>query len=244
LSGEAGDQAGVAMQRVDQAIVYMQLGMFEEAERDLLAAWEWAEQVNHRYILMTSGAALGELYWNLKQSAEAWPYLLIAHALSEEQDNPYHRMQILLIGSAMLLDGGNVDAALIGAQEARSLAAQIESAEGEVRAMALEIEAMGRQNPGVAAHGAWAVLDRLGEADEALRSLPSLYLALAHAFVASGDQEAVRTMLRQARLLVADQSSRVHPASLRASFLRNSRVNREIKALWDWLEADEESPQT
>jgi hypothetical protein len=212
--------------------------MFEEAERDLLAAWEWAEQVNHRYILMTSGAALGELYWNLRQSPEAWPYLLIAHALSEEQDNPYHRMQILLVGSAMLLDGGKHDEALVGAQEARSLAAQIESAEGEVRAMALEIEAVARQNPGAAAHGAWAALDRLEEADEALRSLPSLYLALAHAFVASGDREAVGTMLRQAHLLVTSQSSRVHPPSLRESFLRNSRVNREIKALWDWLESD------
>ncbi len=244
LSEEAGDQAGVALQRVDQAILFMQLGMFEEAERDLLAAWGWAEQVNHRYILMTSGAALGELYWNLKQSEEAWPYLLIAHALSEEQDNPYHRMQILLVGSAMLLDGGKNDEALVGAQEARSLAAQIESAEGEVRAMALEIEATARQNPGAAAHGAWAALDRLEGADETLRSLPSLYLALAHAFAASGDQKAVRTMLRQARLLVAEQSNRVHPATLRDSFLRNSRVNREIKALWDWLESDNQSLQT
>ena len=240
LSGEAGDQASVAMQQVDQAVLYMQLGMFEEAERDLLAAWEWAEQVNHRYILMTSGAALGELYWNLKQSDEAWPYLLIAHALSEEQDNPYHRMQILLVGSAMLLDGGKDDEALVGAQEARSLAAQIESAEGEVRAMALEIEAMARQNPDAAAHGAWAALDWLEDADEALRSLPSLYLALAHTFIASGDQEAVRTMLRKAHLLVADQSSRVRPASLRESFVRNSRVNREIEALRDWLESENE----
>jgi len=243
LSGEAGDQASVAMQRVDQALLYMQLGMFEEAERDLLAAWEWAEQVNHRYILMTSGAALGELYWNLKQSVESWSYLLIAHALSEEQDNPYHRMQILLVGSAMLLDGGKHDEALVGAQEARSLAAQIESAEGEVRAMALEIEAMARQTPDAAAHGAWAALDWLEEADEALRSLPSLYLALAHAFVASGDRDAVRAMLRQARLLVAFQASRVHPASLRESFMRNSRVNREIEALWDWLETGNESLQ-
>jgi hypothetical protein len=51
-------------------------------------------------------------------------------------------------------------------------------------------------------------------------------------------------MLRQARMLVAEQSNRVHPATLRDSFLRNSRVNREIKALWDWLESDNQSLQT
>jgi hypothetical protein len=237
LSGEAGDQAGAALQRVDQAILYMQLGMLEEAKRDLLAAWKWAEQVDHRYILMVSGAALGELYWNLKQSEGAWPYLLIAHALSEEQDNPYHRMQILLVSAAMLLDSSQPDEALVGAREARSLAAQIESAEGEVRAMALEIEAMAQQNPVVASHGAWAALDWLEKSDEALRSLPSLYLALSQAFVASGDQESARAMLRRARGLVADQSSRIHPASLRDSFLRNSRVNREIEAMWERLES-------
>jgi len=241
LSGEAGDQAGVAMQRVDQAILYMQLGMLEEAEQDLIAAWEWAEQVNHRYILMASGAALGELYWNLKQSEEAWPYLLIAHALSEEQDNTYHRMQILLISAAMLLDSDQPDKSLNGAREARSLAAQIESAEGEVRAMALEIEATARQNPVAAAHGAWAALDWLEEADETLRALPSLYLALSHAFVASGDRESALLMLRQARRLVDDQSSRVHPASLRQSFLGNSRINKEIQAMWERLARSNES---
>lgn len=238
LSGEAGDQAGAALQRVDQALLYMQLGMLEEAQRDLNEAWEWAEQVNHRYILMASGAALGELYWNLRQSEEAWPYLLIAHALSEEQDNPYHRMHILLVSTAMLLDSAQPAEALVGAQEARSLAAQIESAEGEVRAMALEIEAMAQQNPVAAAHGAWAALDWLEGADETLRSLPSLYLALARAFVASGDHASGRTMLDQARRLVASQSSRVQPASLRESFLSNSRVNREIQTMWEKLELE------
>jgi hypothetical protein len=209
--------------------------MFEEAERDLIAAWEWAQQVNHRYILMVSGAALGELYWDLKQSEEAWPYLLIAHALSEEQDNPYHRVQILLVSAAMLLDSDQPDEALVGAREARSLAAQIESAEGEVRAMALEIEATARQSPVAAVHGAWAALDWLEEADETLRSLPSLYLALAHAFLAGDDREAACNMLRQARRLVAGQSSRIQPASLRESFLRNSRINREIQTMWERL---------
>jgi len=240
LSGEAGDQAGVALQRVDQAVLYTQLGMFEEAERDLIAAWEWAEQVNHRYILMVSGAALGELYWNLKQSEEAWPYLLIAHALSEEQDNPYHRVQILLVSAAMLLDDGQSDAALLGAREARSLAAQIESAEGEVRAMALEIEATARRSPAAATHGAWAALDWLAEADEMLRALPSLYLALAHAFLAGGDQETAGDMVRRARRLVAVQSNRIQPASLRESFLRNSRNNREIQMMWETLELGSE----
>jgi len=219
------------VQRVDQAVLYMQLGMFEEAERDLMAAWQWAEQVNHRYILMVSGAALGELYWNLRRDKDAWPYLLIAHALSEEQDNPYHRAQILLVSAALLLDDGQPDRALHGAREARSLAAQIESAEAEVRAMALEMEAMARQNPVAAAHGAWAVLDWLERADETLRSLPSLYLALAHTFDLSGDQENARTMLREARRLVTDQASRVQPADLRQSFLRNWRINREIQAM-------------
>jgi class 3 adenylate cyclase len=241
LSGEAGDRAGAAMQRVEQAVLYIQLGMLEEAKRDLLAAWQWAEQVNHRYILMASGAALGELYWNLKQSQEAWPYLLIAHALSEEQDNPYYRAQILLVSTAMLLDDDQPDKALVGAREARSLAAHIESAEAEVRAMALEIEAMARQSPVAAAHGAWAALDWLESADETLRSLPSLYLALARAFVASGDQGAAHTMLHRARRLVESQSRRVQPASLRGSFLRNSRVNHEIQAMWESLEQDEAS---
>jgi hypothetical protein len=235
LSREAGDQAGAALQRVDQAILYIQLGMYEEAERDLIAAWEWAEQVNHRYILMASGAALGELYWNLQQSKEAWPYLLIAHALSEEQDNPYHRVQILLVSAAMLLDSGKPDKALVGAREARSLAAQIESSEGEVRAMALEIEATARQDPVVASHDARAALDLLREADEMLRSLPSLYLALAYAFLAGGDRGAACDMVRQARHLVADQSSRIQPASLRESFLRNSRIHRDIQTMWEAL---------
>jgi tetratricopeptide (TPR) repeat protein len=241
LSEEAGDLAGVAMQRVNQALLYMQLGMFEEAERDLIAAWQWAEQVNHRYILMVGGGALGELYWNLKQTGDAWPYLLIAHALSEEQDNPYHRMQILLVSTALWLDDDQPDKALAGVREARSLAAQIESAEGEVRAMALEIETMACQNPDAAAHGAWAALDWLEKADETLRSLPSLYLALARAFVACGDQASARSMLHQADRLVADQASRVQPGSLRQSFLRNSRVNREIQAMAETLEKDEEN---
>jgi class 3 adenylate cyclase len=235
LSEEAGDQAGGAMQRVDQSLLYIQLGMFEEAKRDLIAAWQWAEQVNHRFILMTSGAALGELYWNLQRSEDAWPYLLIAHALSEEQDNPYHRAQILLVSAALLLDDDQSEQALAGAREARSLAAQIESAEGEVRAMALEIEAMARKAPIVAAYGAWAALDWLEQADETLRSLPSLYLALTRAFVASDDRETARAMLRQALRLVAGQSDRIHPDSLRESFLRNSRVNREIQTLADRL---------
>ena len=75
----------------------------------------------------------------------------------------------------------------------------------------------------------------LEEADETLRPLPSLYLALAKAFLAGGDREAASEMLRQARWLVADQSSRVHPASLRESFLRNSRINREIQTMWETL---------
>ncbi len=233
LSELAGDQAGVAEQRLDQSMLYLRLGMFEEAERDLVAAWRWAEQVNHRYILMTSGAALGELYWNLERSEEAWPYLLIAHALSEEQDNPYHRLQILLVSAALLLDDDAVDRALTGAQEARSLAAQIGSAEGEVRSMALEIEALARRDPVVAAHGAWAALDRLEKAEETLSSGPSLYLALARVFAASGDTEATQAMLHQARHLVDAQAARVQPASLRQSFLRNSRVNREIQAMWE-----------
>ncbi len=235
LSEAAGDQAGVAVQRIDQAVLYMQLGMFEEAERDLLAAWGWAEQANHRYILMESGAALGELYWNLERSEEAWPYLLIAHALSEEQGNPYHRARILLVSAALLLDDGKPDKALVGAREARSLAAQIESAEGEVRAMALEIEALAQQNPPAAAHGAWAALDWLEKAEEALSSLPSLYLALARTFLASGDRETARDMVRQAHRLVLNQADHVEPASLRRSFLRNPRINRVIQAMWERL---------
>jgi class 3 adenylate cyclase/tetratricopeptide (TPR) repeat protein len=231
LSEEAGDLAGVAMQRVDQAVLYMQLGMLEEAERDLIAAWQWAEQVNHRYILMTSGAALGELYWNWNKNEDAWPYLLLAHALSEEQDNPSHRVQILLVSAALLLDGGQPGKALEWAREARSLAGHIESAEGEVRAMALEIDALARQDPVAAAHGAWAVLDWLERADETLRSVPSLYLALGRAFMAGGNQALARTMTSRARSLVAAQSSRVQPDSLRESFLRNSRINREIQAM-------------
>jgi class 3 adenylate cyclase len=231
LSEEAGDLAGVAMQRLDQAVLYIQLGMLEEAERDLIEAWQWAEQVNHRYILMTSGAALGELYWNWNKAEEAWPYLLIAHALSEEQDNPSHRVQILLVSAALLLDSGQSDKALAWAREARSLAGQIESAEGEVRAMALEIDALARQDPVAGAHGAWAVLDWLERADETLRSLSSLYLALGRAFVAGGNQSMARTMASQARRLVTAQASRVQPQSLRDSFLRNSRVNREIQSM-------------
>lgn len=233
LSEEAGDRAGGAMQRVDQSVLYIQLGLFEEARRDLVAAWKWAEQVNHRYILMASGAALGELYWNLKRSEEAWPYLLIAHALSEEQDNLYHRARILLISAAHLLDDGQYDRATEGAREARLLAAQIESLEGEVRAMALEIEAMARQDPLSAAYGAWAVLEWLEKADETLRSLPSVYLALARTFVAGGYRQTALAMLRWARRLVADQAGHVQPDSLRESFLRNSRVNREIQALYE-----------
>jgi thioredoxin-like negative regulator of GroEL len=144
-------------------------------------------------------------------------------------------MQILLVSTAMLLDSGQPDAALVGAQEARSLAAQIESAEGEVRAMALEIEAMARQNPVAAAHGTWAALDWLENADKTLQSLPSLYLALARAFVANDDRDNARTMLRQAGRLVANQAIRVQPASLRDSFLRNSRVNREVRAMAETL---------
>lgn len=238
LSAEAGDRAGVAMQRVDQAALYMQLGMFEEAERDLIEAWQWAEQVNHRYILMASGAALGELYWNLKQNKDAWPYLLIAHALSEEQDNPYHRAQILLVSAALVLDDDLVDKALEWGREARSLAGQIESAEAEVRAMALEIEAMARQNPVASAHGAWAVLDWLENADQTLGSLPSLYLALARAFLASDDQGNARAMLHRAGRLVAAQAGRVHPTSLRESFLHNSRINREIQAMQEEFGGD------
>lgn len=233
LSEMAGDQAGGAKQRLDQSMLYMQLGMFEEAERDLVAAWRWAEQVNHRYILMASGAALGELYWNLERSEEAWPYLLLAHALSEEQDNPYYRVQILLVSTALLLDDDQPDRVLTGAREARSLAAQIGSAESEVRAMALEIEALARQDPSAAAHGAWAALDRLEETGETLSSLPAFYLALARTFLAGDDQQSAGTLLRQAHRLVTNQASRVEPSSLRQSFLRNPRVNREIQALWE-----------
>jgi len=233
LSEAAADPARVASQQVDQSVLYMQLGMFEEAERDLLAAWRWAEQVNHRYILMESGAALGELYWNLERGEEAWPYLLIAHAISEEQDNPYYQAQILLTSAALLLDDGKPDKALDGAREARSLAAQIESTESEVRAMALEIEARARQNPAEAAYGAWATLDRLENAEDTLRSLPSLYLALARTFAASDDQEAARAMVLRAYRLLSKQAARVEPASLRQSFLRNPRVNRMIQAMWE-----------
>jgi class 3 adenylate cyclase/tetratricopeptide (TPR) repeat protein len=231
LSEQAGDRAGVAMQRVEQSLLYMQLGMLEEAERDLLAAWQWAEEVNHRYILMASGAALGELYWNWKRSQDAWLYLLIAHALSEEQDNPQHRTQILLVGAGLFLDDGQPDKAMGWAQAARSLAGQIEWAEGEVRSMALEIEALARQDPVTAAHGAWAVLDWLESADQTLRSLPALYLAMARAFVASGDQEMAQDMATRARRLVMTQVARLQPATLRDTFLHNSRINREIETI-------------
>jgi tetratricopeptide (TPR) repeat protein len=235
LSVEVGDRAGASMQRVDQSLLYLQLGKFEEAQQDLMAVWQWAKRVEHPYILMASGAALGELYWNMEQSHKAGSYLLIAHALSEEKDNPYHHMQMLLASAAMLLDAGEPDAALLGAQEAQSLAAQIGSAEGEVRAMALEIEAMARQNPVAAAYGAWAALDWLENADETLQSLPSLYLALTRVFVANDDRDNARIMLRQAGRLVANQASRVQPASFRDSFLRNLRVNREIRAMAEIL---------
>jgi tetratricopeptide (TPR) repeat protein len=236
LSEAAGDQAGVATQRINHAVLNMQLGMFKEAERDLIAAWRWAEQVNHRYVLMQSGAALGELYWNLERSDEAWPYLLIAHAISEEQDNPYYQARILLVSAALLLDDNKPEKALVEVREARSLAGQIESAESEVQAMALEIEALAQQNPAAAAHGAWAALDWLENAEETLSSLPSLYLALARAFIANGDQEPARAMVRQAHRLVTGHSKRMEPASLRESFLRNPRVNRLIQAMWEKLQ--------
>jgi predicted ATPase/class 3 adenylate cyclase len=236
LAEAAGDQAGVAMQRVDHAILYMQLGMFAEAERDLVAAWQWAEQANHRYILMASGAALGELYWNLERCEEAWSYVLIAYALSEEQDNPYYRAQILLASAALWLDGDKPDKALAAAREARSLAAQIESAESEVRAMALEIDALARQDRAMAAHGAWATLDWLVQAEETLSTLPALYLALASAFTATGDQETSYAMIRHAHRLIADQAKNLEPDSLRQSFLGNPRVNRLIQSMWAQVE--------
>jgi class 3 adenylate cyclase/tetratricopeptide (TPR) repeat protein len=232
LAEAAGDQAGVAMLRVDHAILCMQLGMFEEAERDLVAAWQWAEQVNHRYILMASGAALGELYWNLERCEEAWSYVLIAYAISEEQDNPYYRAQILLASSALWLDGDKPGKALAAAREARSLAAQIESAESEVRAMALEIDALARQDRATAAHGAWATLDWLAQAEGTLSSLPTLYLALASAFAATGDQETSYAMIRHAHRLIAKQAKNLEPDSLRQSFLCNPRANRLIESMW------------
>ena len=49
-------------------------------------------------------------------------------------------------------------------------------------------------------------------------------------------------MLHQAGRLVANQASRVQPASLRDSFLRNSRVNREIRAMAEtWYQGPRES---
>jgi len=232
LAEVVGDQAGVAIQRVDHAILYMQLGMFEEAEQDLVAAWQWAEQANHRYILMASGSALGELYWNLERCEEAWSYLLIAYALSEEQDNPYYRAQILLASAALWLDADKPFKTLAATREARSLAAQIESAEIEVRAMALEIDALARHDRAMAAHGAWATLDWLAQAEETLSSLPTLYLALASAFTATGDRETSRAMIRHAHRLIADQANHLEPDSLRRSFLDNPRVNRLIEARW------------
>jgi hypothetical protein len=109
--------------------------------------------------------------------------------------------------------------------------------------MALEIEALARQDPAAAAHGAWAALDWLEQAEGTLSSGPSLYLALARAFTASGDQEIPHTMIDQARRLADTQAARVQPASLRESFLRNSRVNREIQAMWNELAQDEEGQQ-
>jgi tetratricopeptide (TPR) repeat protein len=236
LAEAAGDQAGVAMQRIDHALLYMQLGMFNEAEQDLMAAWQWAEQVNHRYILMASGAALGELYWNLERCEEAWSYVLIAYALSEEQDNPYYRAQILLASAALWLDADKPDKALAATREARSLAAQIESAESEVRAMALEIDALARQDRAMAAHGAWATLDWLAQAEETLSSLPKLYLALASAFRAGGDQDTSYAMISHAHRLITNQADHLEPDSLRESFMGNLRVNRLIQAMWAEME--------
>ena len=88
----------------------------------------------------------------------------------------------------------------------------------------------------MAAHGAWATLDWLAQSEETLSSLPTLYLALASAFTATGDQETSYAMIRHAHRLIADQAKNLEPDSLRQSFLDNPRVNRLIQAMWAQIE--------
>ena len=84
----------------------------------------------------------------------------------------------------------------------------------------------------MAAHGAWANLDWLAQAEGTLSSLPALYLALASAFTATGDQETSYAMIRHAHRLIADQAKNLEPDSLRQSFLCNPRANRLIESMW------------
>jgi eukaryotic-like serine/threonine-protein kinase len=228
----AGHLRDAALGRVNLAYLHLEVGAYADAEADLREALSGAERMGLKNV---SAAARQNLALALAHQGR----LDEARRLAEETSVEFHSHGDLRMEAAsrvylatIRLIAGDGDGAAEAALEAAEIAPS-------ARAHALATAAMGRLEAGrtaealEAAREARDLLERAGAVDE---GEARIRLAWAEALAASGEKDAAREAIREARARLEERASRLSNAATRASFLERVRDHARTLALareWD-----------
>jgi tetratricopeptide (TPR) repeat protein len=224
---EYGDLRNAAVQRTNVGSVFVSLGAYPEAERELTDVLATAERVGLAQIAAAARQNLALALAREGRVDEARAMAAAGIADARAQNN--RRLEI----------GARILASIIApdpATAAREAQAAVDLAEGPMpqRAYALGALAMAVLGEGraaaaiTAADEAMSILEAAGGMDEG-----EALVRLAHAEtrLAAGDEAGARRALAAARQRLAERAAKIADASLRASFLERVPENRRTLVL-------------
>ncbi|MDI1429804.1 protein kinase domain-containing protein [Polyangium sorediatum] len=219
-----GNRRDACVGRVNAAHARIQLGLFAEAERDLVELLGEARRLGLSNVAALAKQNLGPALAARGALEEAEKHVREAIADFAKQSNRRQEGRARIYLSALLLARGDLEAAEIEAEGAAEALAAI----GPLRAFALAawaraLLAQGNWPSGLgiagAAMGLFASLGGMEEGEALLR------LVYAEALVASGSAASGKTAIFQARTRLLARANRMTDGAMRESFLERVPEN-------------------
>ena len=227
---EVGDVRQACLHRGNVGYSKMELGLYEEAERDLRAALATAEQLGIGFATYGIRRQLALVLAHRGSFAEAEAMGRRARDwFVERQDSRYTALCNLFLASIHLMAENLAEAE----SEARAALARLPEA-APLRARALATLArihLIQGHPGPAFHAAAEALNLMESIGSVESSEFLVRLVYAQALQASGEEGAAIRKIAQARDLLVSRATQISRPEWRASFLENVPENKEILRL-------------
>ncbi|MGB8643946.1 MAG: adenylate/guanylate cyclase domain-containing protein [Anaerolineae bacterium] len=239
LTQRLGNRHMEASGRGNLAVVYMGLGLYQEAQATMQRALELDEALDARrgraYDLMNLGE-IAQLTGQLDTARHYQETALIAVTAAGDE---WGKAAVLFNLGIVLLDSGNIPAATGRFVEARTIFEQIDALTNAFESRAGEARcalAQGRlEEAGQQANQVWAYLQEHGSAGLTLSLLA--YVVLAEVFQALGEVEKQHGVVQAAYHELAQRAERITVPEWRQSFLENDPYNRAILDMYKDLKA-------
>ncbi|MFT3775798.1 MAG: protein kinase [Minicystis sp.] len=227
-----GDQRNALRQQVNVGLVLVELGMNQEAERDLRDSVALAERLDlDAWTLPFARRVLSRALWQQGALAEARAIAESARNTSIRQgDVNFHASARQYLAEVLAMQG-ELEAALTEVRAALDVVENSPAVRKEVLGAYADLLLRAGRAPEAVAYAREVVEQLAAEGGGMAEGESRLRLVYVEALDAAGDPEGAREALKSALVSLSARAARIHDPALRRSFLERVPENARLVAL-------------